>query len=175
MNTAGKTVDDETAKEMLNDIEGIGTEATRADVIETLKKREYIVSEKNQLVMTEKGNLLCEAVKNQQLLTSAEMTAKWEVYLKKIGQGEGAQEAFLTNIKKFVAHLIAHVPKDMETLDTQPFIANKQKELKKNTRGACPKCGNAIMLKKTFYGCTNYPNCTFTLATNFRVLLQSFF
>ena len=40
---------------------------------------------KNKLVVTEKGKLLCQAVESQHLLTSAEMTAKWETYLKKIG------------------------------------------------------------------------------------------
>ena len=168
MKTAGKTVDDDAAKEMLNEVEGIGTEATRADVIETLKKRAYILSEKNQLVITEKGRILCEAVQNQQLLTSAEMTAKWEVYLKKIGQGTGSQEAFLTNIKKFIEHLLKQVPADIETLDTQQYIENKQKKTEKNTVGKCPKCGSPLISKKSFYGCTNYPTCRFTLATNFR-------
>ena len=168
MKTAGKTVDDEAAKEMLNEVEGIGTEATRADVIETLKKRDYIISEKNQLIITEKGRILCEAVQNQQLLTSAEMTAKWEVYLKKIGQGRGSQEAFLTNIKKFIEHLLKQVPSDIKDLDTHQYVLNKQKEAEKNAIGSCPRCGNDVVLKKSFYGCTNYPNCTFTLAKDFR-------
>ncbi|HEM3586552.1 TPA: topoisomerase DNA-binding C4 zinc finger domain-containing protein, partial [Streptococcus suis] len=34
--------------------------------------------------------------------------------------------------------------------------------------GKCPKCGNNIVLKKSFYGCSNYPECTFTLAEHFR-------
>ncbi|HAQ0832974.1 topoisomerase, partial [Coprococcus comes] len=34
--------------------------------------------------------------------------------------------------------------------------------------GKCPKCGNNIVLKKSFYGCSNYPECKFTLAEHFR-------
>lgn len=168
MKTAGKTVDDEEAKELLNEIEGIGTEATRAEIIETLKKREYIHSQKNQLVVTEKGKVLCQAVEGQSLLTSAEMTAKWEGYLKKIGQKQGTQEAFLTNIKKFIIHLLEHVPADIEKLDIQHYEQAKKVEQEQNVVGKCPKCGGNIIKKKSFYGCSNYPNCTFTLAGDFR-------
>lgn len=168
MKTAGKTVDDEEAKELLNEIEGIGTEATRAEIIETLKKREYIHSQKNQLVVTEKGKVLCQAVEGQSLLTSAEMTAKWEGYLKKIGQKQGTQEAFLTNIKKFIIHLLEHVPADIDKLDIQHYEQAKKVEQEQNIVGKCPKCEGNILKKKSFYGCSNYPNCTFTLAGDFR-------
>lgn len=83
MKTANKTVDDEEAIKILQEVEGIGTEATRASIIEALKQKEYIQVIKNKLVVTEKGKLLCQAVESQHLLTSAEMTAKWETYLKK--------------------------------------------------------------------------------------------
>ena len=80
MKTAGKTVDSEEAQSILKEVEGIGTEATRANIIETLKQKEYIKVEKNKLVVTNKGILLCQAVEKEPLLTSAEMTAKWESY-----------------------------------------------------------------------------------------------
>ncbi|WP_274599344.1 DNA topoisomerase [Enterococcus faecium] len=55
MKTAGKTVDSEEAQSILKEVEGIGTEATRANIIETLKQKEYIKVEKNKLVVTNKG------------------------------------------------------------------------------------------------------------------------
>lgn len=67
-------------------------------IIEALKQKEYIQVIKNKLVVTEKGKLLCQEVESQHLLTSAEMTAKWETYLKKIGKREGNQENFINNI-----------------------------------------------------------------------------
>ncbi len=70
----------------------------------------------HKLVVTEKGKLLCQAVESQHLLTSAEMTAKWETYLKKIGKREGNQENFINNIKKFIVHLLEAVPNDIEKL-----------------------------------------------------------
>lgn len=168
MKTAGKTTDDEEAKKLLNEIEGIGTEATRADIIETLKKREYIISKKNQLIVTEKGKILCQAVEGQKLLTSVEMTAKWESYLKKIGQRQGKQEEFLINIKKFIVHLLDNVPGDIAKLNIQQYKQAKQEEQQQNIIGKCPKCGGDILKKKSFYGCSNYPNCIYTISGDFR-------
>ena len=168
MKTANKTVDDEQAIKILQEVEGIGTEATRASIIETLKQKEYIKVEKNKLIVTEKGKLLCQAVESQHLLTSAEMTAKWETYLKKIGKREGNQETFIANIKKFIVHLIEHVPDDVQKLNFHTYQAEVKKETEKQTIGKCPKCGGNVVLKKAFYGCSNYPNCTFTLSDQFR-------
>lgn len=116
----------------------------------------------------EKGKLLCQAVENQHLLTSAEMTAKWETYLKKIGKREGNQENFINNIKKFIVHLLEAVPTDIEKLSFSDYQVQKEKEAEKSIVGKCPKCGNNIVLKKSFYGCSNYPECKFTLAEHFR-------
>lgn len=168
MKTANKTVDDEQAIKILQELEGIGTEATRASIIETLKQKEYIKVEKNKLIVTEKGKLLCQAVESQHLLTSAEMTAKWETYLKKIGKKEGNQETFIANIKKFIVHLIEHVSDDVQKLNFHTYQAEVKKEVDKQTIGKCPKCGGNVVLKKSFYGCSNYPNCTFTLSDQFR-------
>ena len=168
MKTAGKTVDNEEAIKILQEVEGIGTEATRASIIETLKKKEYITIQKNKVMISEKGIILCQAVHNQHLLTSAEMTAKWETYLKKIGQKQGTQEAFLNNIKKFIVHLVESVPNDIKELNISNYEKKMQELEGKNTIGTCPKCGGNIKLKKSFYGCSNYPECKFTLADNFR-------
>lgn len=83
MKTAGKTLDDEEAQEILKEVEGIGTEATRANIIENLKQRYYIEVTKNEITVTAKGITLCKAVAQEPLLTSAEMTAQWEGYLKR--------------------------------------------------------------------------------------------
>ena len=168
MKTANKTVDDEEAIKILQEVEGIGAEATRASIIETLKQKDYIQVVKNKLVVTEKGKVLCQAVERQHLLTSAEMTAKWEAYLKKIGKREGNQENFLTNIKKFVLHLLEAVPGDIDKLNVAEYQVQKEKEAEKKIVGQCPKCGHNMVLKKSFYGCAKYPECTFTLADNFR-------
>ncbi|AEG41819.1 type IA DNA topoisomerase [Lactobacillus kefiranofaciens] len=110
MKTAGKTLDDEAAQAILKDVQGIGTSATRANVLEILKKRGYLVTEKNKLHVSEAGITLCKAVELEPLLTSPEMTAKWEQALQQISTEERTPDNFLNQIKKFVAKLIADVP-----------------------------------------------------------------
>nr|WP_236944044.1 DNA topoisomerase [Lactiplantibacillus plantarum] len=61
MKTAGKTLDADEAA-VLKDVEGIGTEATRANVLETLKRRHYLVTNKNELHVSGTGVTLCQAV-----------------------------------------------------------------------------------------------------------------
>src|SRR5699024_4734155 len=90
MKHAGKEVDDEALQHALKESEGIGTEATRASIIETLKRQMYIDVGKNQVTILDKGKILCQAIGT--LLASPEMTAKRETYLKEIGKNEGSQE-----------------------------------------------------------------------------------
>lgn len=166
MKTANKQVEDEEASQILKEIEGIGTEATRASIIETLKHKEYIRLKKNQLIVTKKGALLSEALGKSSLLASAEMTAKWERYLKKIGQQTGSQENFLANIQKFIWHLLQTVPEEIAQLsvDTSAFVPKATGKV----IGTCPRCQHDMVEKKGFYGCIAYPNCRFTLSTHFR-------
>lgn len=171
MKTAGKMVDDEKSQEVLKEVEGIGTEATRANIIETLKEKSYIVVVKNKLFVTAKGRILCRAVAQEPLLTSAEMTAKWETYLKKIGMSVPgvSQEKFLGSIEKFIKHLITKAPEQIEAVDFSDYLKEKAEKEKKESLGKCPMCDNGTLKKKKgFYGCSNYPNCHFSLWDNFR-------
>ncbi|WP_311775919.1 DNA topoisomerase [Enterococcus faecium] len=97
MKNVGRTIEDEDNKDILKETEGIGTEATRANIIETLKKQEYIKTQKNKIYVTQKGTALCEVIQNDEIANS-EMTAKWEKCLKNIRHKQGTQEAFLKSI-----------------------------------------------------------------------------
>lgn len=172
MKTAGKTIDDEEAQKILKDTEGIGTEATRANVLEVLKKRGYLVTEKNKLHVSQQGTTLCKAVELEPLLTSAEMTAKWEKALKQISNKKRTQENFLEQIKKFILKLIADVPNEVAQSDVlsnqiKAQIDSQNKEEVEAQITDCPKCKTGkIVDKGTFYGCTNYKAdepCKFTL------------
>jgi len=167
MKTAGKTVDDEEAQAILKEVEGIGTEATRAEIIETLKRKQYVTVEKNNLIVTPKGITLCKAVEAEGLLTSPELTAKWESYLKKIGNNQGTQEVFLTNIKKFIIHLLEAVPGQMEKVDLSAEKATidetKSKEAADKDLGMCPKCKSGhVELFKKLAACSN-EQCEFKI------------
>ncbi len=161
MKTCGKDLENVEEKEILKATEGIGTEATRANVLETLKKQHYIDVQKNNVTVTPKGKILCQAVENT-LLSSPEMTAKWETYLKKIKKEEGTQEAFLATIQKFIHHTLDSSGKIIENSDWSPTIKSMNHTHK--TVGKCPICEQMIIDKGKFYGCSGYSNgCTFTL------------
>lgn len=170
MKTASKTLDEEEAKEILDEVEGIGTEATRADIIETLKDNDYIVVVKKNIIVTAKGKTLCQALKHQPLLSSVEMTAKWESYLKKIGEREerATQDIFLENVKKFILHLIDTVDKDVSSADLESYKIFLDEKAKKDKLADCPMCDGSLLKKKTFIGCSNYPDCEFSLPLKFR-------
>nr|ARW71191.1 DNA topoisomerase [uncultured bacterium] len=172
MKTAGKTLDDEEAQSILKDNEGIGTEATRANVLDVLKKRGYLLTEKNKLHVSQQGITLCKAVELEPLLTSPEMTAKWEKALKQISAKERTQENFLEQIKKFVSKIIQDVPTQMKQSDSLTLQVASQKDTEQQAEldaqiGVCPICKTGkIVDKGKFYGCTNYKAtdpCTFSL------------
>lgn len=144
---------------MLQEIEGIGTEATRASIIETIKKHGYISIQKNSVFLTDKGRVLCEALTGS-LLASPTMTAKWETYLKKISTGTGSSAHFLESMERFLHHLINQVPSTIETLN---FSVSHLPETKKRNRWStepvvtCPTCKNGtIIARAKFYGCDAY-------------------
>jgi DNA topoisomerase-3 len=155
MKNCGKLVESEDEVEILKEIEGLGTEATRAGIIETIKKHGYIEVKKNIVSVTEKGKILCESIKGS-LLSSPSMTAKWESYLKKIGAGTGSSEVFLSNIDKFINKLIKDVPGQLNTDSLEKSIDNAQKA---EQIALCPSCKRGyISFKKSFYGCSEYKN-----------------
>lgn len=167
MENVDKVVEDSEEKEVFKDIKGLGMPSTRAEIIEGLKKRNYIKLEKNQLCMTEKGTILCAAVSFEKLLSTPSMTATWESSLKKIGQStegnELLQEKFLTNITNYIQHLIQSVPEAFESVELESAL-----EKYRETQEKCPKCGQFLKRQKKFIGCSNYPTCKFTLSLDFR-------
>lgn len=160
MKTSGKMVEDEEDSAILKEIEGIGTEATRASIIETVKKNGYIDINKNIVSITKKGELLCEAIHNT-MLASPAMTAKWESYLKKIGEGSGTKEVFVAQTKRFISDLLETAPAAMQEIETVSFAQEQQTD----HFGSCPSCRKGTMIdRKTFIGCSNYRNgCKFTI------------
>lgn len=166
MKTCGKAVEDEELTDILNGVEGIGTEATRDETINKIKKGRYIEIKRKKVHITPKGRVLCAAVEGS-LLGQPDMTAKWEQYLAKIGEGTGTQETFLANIRKFIRHEIkegrtrvtrsARVGHYLQAVEQETFV------------GPCPSCKDGkIVDRKMFYGCDQYQNgCKQTLPKTF--------
>lgn len=159
MKNVGRTLEEENEQDILKETEGIGTEATRASIIENIKNKGYIQLNKKYLEVTEKGITLCEIIKDDPI-ANASMTAQWEKYLNKIKEKQGTQKAFIDSIERFIEHTINTVPDNFKNSDIKVH-AKKIKDEK--IIGTCPSCQHHVVDKGKFYGCSNYPNCKFTL------------
>ncbi|BDX39707.1 DNA topoisomerase III [Tenuifilaceae bacterium CYCD] len=184
METAGKQVEDDELRELMKE-NGIGRPSTRANIIETLFKRRFIVREKKNLVPTQTGIELIHTIQNE-LLKSAELTGIWEKKLRQIEKGEYDAKAFLDEMKEMVNQLVVEVKREnsrkIEIVQVEPEEEKPEKEKKNKSAESkkptskkspakddepavitCPKCKKGTMLKgKTAFGCSEYKNgCTF--------------
>jgi len=168
METAGKQVEDEELRDLMKE-NGIGRPSTRANIIETLFKRKYIVRNKKQLVPTPTGIQLIDTIRNK-ILTSAELTGTWEKQLQEIEKGTYNAGTFIKNMKQMVDDLVYEVrmEKDRAQIShiNQPATqVKKTKTPSKLIAEKCPKCKKGDLLKgKSAYGCSEYKNgCNFLL------------
>ncbi|MFK5880147.1 MAG: DNA topoisomerase 3 [Flavobacteriaceae bacterium] len=154
MSNIAKTVENKDDKDVLAEVGGLGTEATRAETIETLKQREYLVTEKKNILSTTRAknfiNLMIDDIK------SPTLTAQWEKLLSKIEQGELEYSDFIENQKKWIIQICAAAKKT----DLNHFGGKK-----------CPKCADGYLSvrkgkKGNFIGCTKYPDCDFASFPN---------
>ena len=126
MENAGKEVEDAESKKAMAEC-GIGTPATRANIIETLILRDYIRRDKKAIIPTEKGLAVYEIVKDKRI-ANAEMTGSWELTLAAIEAGQMPPEKFKQGINSYVSTICE------ELLSLAP----KQKSY---PTYRCPKCG----------------------------------
>lgn len=147
-----KYVKDVEVKKKLKDIYGIGTEATRASIIEDLIKRGFLQTEgkKKYLIPTQTAYMLIDVLPDE--MTYPDSTAIWEDYLHSLSEGEGTVEEFL--------QMQANFTKDL-CLKANATVLVGQNEYK------CPRCKRGILVKRngkngTFWGCSNFPTCRMT-------------
>lgn len=125
MENAGNQIESEQERKVLKEI-GIGTPATRANIIETLFKREYIQRDKKSLLPTEKGLKVYELVKENKIADVA-MTADWELALQKIENNEADAVTFQKEMEDFTVTI------------TQEILALSV-EKEKQPELICPRC-----------------------------------
>ena len=126
MQNAGKEVEDAESKKAMA-VCGIGTPATRANIIETLILRDYIRRDKKAIIPTEKGLTVYEIVKDKKI-ANAEMTGAWELALAAIEAGKMPSDKFAQGINSYVGTICE------ELLSLTP-------EQKSYPVYRCPKCG----------------------------------
>lgn len=151
METAGKLVDDDELRDALKD-NGIGRPSTRAAIIETLFRREYIRKERKNLIATSTGVELIMTIQ-EELLKSAELTGRWEKKLRQIERGEYEAKEFLEELKEMVRRIILNVKSDnRSTVEIRALQDDSQLEGK-----ICPLCRKGTILKgKTAFGCSEW-------------------
>ena len=188
METAGKLVDNDDLRDALKE-NGIGRPSTRAAIIETLFKRNYIRKERKNLFPTATGKELIGTI-HEELLKSAELTGLWEKKLRQIERGTYEAKTFLDELKQMVHQVVINVLSDQSTrtitIEEAAKEAPKEEKKEKKPRKprakkeeapkekavpqqpakpVCPICKKGNILRgKTAYGCSEYKNgCTFRL------------
>ena len=183
METAGKQVEDEELRDLMKE-NGIGRPSTRANIIETLFKRQYIRKDKKRILATTTGTALVDTIQNE-LLKSAELTGQWEKKLRMIEDGTYQVADFMEELKVMVNEIVHYVK--YSSAKTIPIESNQEasqkteeeKEKKKRKKEKkqpskdtkekitlkCPKCGKGEIVKgKTAWGCTLYhKSCDFLI------------
>lgn len=134
MESPGKFIEDEELRESIKQ-GGLGTPATRAEIIEKLLNTYYIERNGKELVPTSKGFQLMDLVPEE--LKSPELTAKWELRLSNISLGKESNKGFMEDIRKNTVVLVKSVKED-----TSEYKADNL------TKNRCPMCGSFMLLVK---------------------------
>ena len=178
METAGKLVDDESLREVMKE-NGIGRPSTRAAIIETLFKRNYIRKVRKSLEPTPTGIELIGLI-HEDLLKSAELTGIWEKKLREIEQHKYEARQFLDELKQMVTEIVNTVMLDNSNRRVAAAVVEQKPKKAAPKKAAatkkpkpvpdaanpdaiigqpCPLCGKGYILKgKTAYGCSEWRN-----------------
>ena len=129
------------AEDMGDDVErkGLGTPATRADIIEKLVKDGFVKREKKQIIPTEDGMKLITVLPD--VVKSPKLTADWENALTLVAKGELPMEDFMADIENMVSELI-HTYHEVSD-EQKKMFAQEQAAL-----GVCPNCGGQVVKGK---------------------------
>ncbi len=151
MEGAGKLIDDEELREAMSE-RGLGTPATRAQVIEGLIYEGYLIRQGRDLIVTAKGLSLITLLRSlkAESLTKPELTGEWEFKLRQMERGQLSRPAFMEQIRGLTTDIVSKVRGGMGTVVEGHFH---------DLEVPCPKCG-AERFKESFkaYECVN-PEC----------------
>ncbi len=132
MESPGKFIEDEELRESMKG-SGLGTPATRAEIIEKLLNTSYIERQGKELVPTSKGIQLVNLV--SPALKTPELTAQWEQRLSNIARGKGSKTEFMADIRKNALELVNSVIADKTVYKADNITKTK-----------CPVCGKYLLL-----------------------------
>lgn len=154
METAGNDCFDEDTEK-----KGLGTPATRAEMIEKLVRNNYVQRKGRQLIPTEEGMALTQILPEE--VKSPKLTADWENALKQIEKGALSKEEFMAEICDMIKALVAKYGCS-EGKQENPLPESKTEKPQREEIGKCPRCGASVFKgNKNFY-CSNKA-CSFCL------------
>ena len=149
MKNTARFVTDERLKARLRESAGIGTEATRAGIIETLLKRGFVRKKGRTIVSTAVGQGLIAALPLQ--ISNPGMTALWEQALDQVAEGSMSLEDFMARQNVLLDKLIGIALR-------QPRL-----DLPESASETCPKCQSKMRKRQSnkgpFWSCSRYPDC----------------
>lgn len=150
MKEVHKFVKDASLKTRLKSVSGIGTEATRADIIDSLVSSNFLRIEKKHLVPTESAYMMVKVLPDT--LTWPDTTALWEDELEDVQQGKQTVEEFLQSKTDSIVRVV----------DAAKYVVIPPSK----EAVPCPKCGKIPLRRQgkngCFWGCSGYPDCTAT-------------
>lgn len=136
---------------------GIGTPATRASILETLKKRNYITLEKGKLIPTDTGYALIDALPD--IAVNPDMTALWAEKQTLIENGEMTIEQFVDELYNDLIPMISNA--NSAEIKVSPSAPSGQSQ---RLSSPCPSCGKQIVIRSKGYFCTG---CEFKIWKDF--------
>jgi len=135
MEHPGKLIEDQQLRETMEQSHGLGTPATRAEIIEKLFNSFYMNRQGKEIIPTSKGIQLIGLVPPE--LKSPELTAKWEQQLTEISKRRASSQAFMTGIRGYATQLVSTVIGSAQTFKHDNLTRNK-----------CPECGKFLLQVK---------------------------
>ncbi|MFC1752533.1 DNA topoisomerase 3 [Thermoproteota archaeon] len=148
METAGKNIEDEELREAMKDC-GLGTPATRAQILERLLEVKYIERDKQKLVPTYKGIQIISAIQDPALL-SPELTGEMEKKLNDIAHKRYSRKEYMDTIKAFTEQLVENLSSSKMTHSGPQAVRTKK------LIGECPLCGGSVVETAKAFSCDNW-------------------
>ncbi len=144
---------------------GLGTKATRAEIVDTLYRREYVKD--NPIRVTEFGHGVIEALReNVPEILSEGLTRSFEEKIEGIREGKIDKEAVLREAREHLTWIMREFKEKEGAIGRKLKKALLEKERMKYVVGECPSCGGTLRkiksrkTGKVFVGCSNYPRCS---------------
>ena len=167
MTNAYRLVTNKELKKILKENTGIGTPATRSQIIETLIKRDYVTRKGKALIPTEKGVFIVDNLNGSQI-TKPDYTALWEQRLEEISQGKETKRRFMTDIIAYTKELIEFSDTLKNQQDKVLQEVKNNMGNRNNVLGRCPLCGSDVIQTSKAYSCSDWKknNCKFVIWKN---------